>query len=179
LITRLLEKNPAQRPPSARQVIEALKKIEANLGIAPHPAAPPAAPALSRPGAPLVGPAVGEPMPGTNDTFADRPPVPLMEEAAAAAPPQPRAFKHPVPLPLLVAGAVALLGFCLLGSAGLGWWFFRGKSAASSGNPARAKGERWTVLFRGDDPSAWDTSSQGDRFAIPLKQAPSVIHYVR
>src|SRR5207237_1308559 len=63
--------------------------------------------------------------------------------------------------------------------AGLSWLFLHGKPASSSFNPLGGKADRWTVLFRSDDPAVWDTSSQGDRFAIPLNRAPTVIHYVR
>jgi hypothetical protein len=66
--------------------------------------------------------------------------------------------------------------------------------AAAAQNPAppdlgaRAKGPgkiddvpdaRWTVLFRADDPTAWDTDSRGARFAVPLSKAPDPIRYLR
>jgi hypothetical protein len=38
---------------------------------------------------------------------------------------------------------------------------------------------RWTVLFRADDPTAWDTDSRGARFAVPLSKAPATIRYLR
>jgi hypothetical protein len=39
---------------------------------------------------------------------------------------------------------------------------------------------RWTVLFRADDPSVWDTDSKRTKkFAIPLERAPDDIRYLR
>jgi hypothetical protein len=37
----------------------------------------------------------------------------------------------------------------------------------------------WTVLFRSDDPSVWNTQSSGDKFAIPVRQAHSSIRFLR
>jgi hypothetical protein len=39
--------------------------------------------------------------------------------------------------------------------------------------------QRWTVLFRSDDPTAWDTDSEGARFAVSLARAPDLIRYLR
>src|SRR5262249_34393944 len=82
LVARLLEKTPARRPPSARQVIEVLKQIEANLGIAPH----------------LVPrrPAADEPVSETPDSFADVVPASLEEDPAAPTPSRRLAFKRPL-----------------------------------------------------------------------------------
>jgi hypothetical protein len=47
------------------------------------------------------------------------------------------------------------------------------------GEPAPA---RWTVLFRADDPSVWDTNAKGpkgEQIAIPLKFAPDEFRYLR
>jgi hypothetical protein len=41
------------------------------------------------------------------------------------------------------------------------------------------KPERWTVLFRSDDPAVWDTDSPGEKFAVPLQRAPEDIRYLR
>jgi hypothetical protein len=185
LIMRLLAKNPAQRPPSARQVIEAIKLIEAKLGLASRPAAQFAAARLpQRPAVPdaalptsLSAAVAGEPLPETNDALADLMPAPLEEGSLTLL--QKKAFKRPLPLIVLVGGAVALLGFCVLGGTVFSWLFFHGKPAASSAGSLAGKPDRWTVLFRADDPSVWDTATQGDRFAIPLKQAPAIIHFVR
>ena len=41
---------------------------------------------------------------------------------------------------------------------------------------------RWTVLFRADDPAAWDSNAKGEkggRLAIPLKFAPTKFRYLR
>lgn len=37
----------------------------------------------------------------------------------------------------------------------------------------------WMVLFRSDDASVWNKNSPGDRFALPLRRAPSSIRYLR
>src|SRR5262249_17831670 len=42
-----------------------------------------------------------------------------------------------------------------------------------------APAANWTVLFRADDPTAWDTDSGGARFAVPLRQAPATVHHLR
>jgi hypothetical protein len=43
-----------------------------------------------------------------------------------------------------------------------------------------ARPDRWTVLFRADDPSLWNTDThKGDQFAVPLHKAPEGIRYLR
>ena len=38
----------------------------------------------------------------------------------------------------------------------------------------------WTVLFRSADPVHWNTSiDSGEDYAVPLEDAPEVVHYVR
>jgi hypothetical protein len=37
----------------------------------------------------------------------------------------------------------------------------------------------WTVLFRSDDPSVWNTNSPGRNFAVPVRRAHSKIRYLR
>jgi hypothetical protein len=37
----------------------------------------------------------------------------------------------------------------------------------------------WTVLFRSDDPSVWNTFSPGDKFAVPVGRAHSKVRYLR
>jgi hypothetical protein len=51
--------------------------------------------------------------------------------------------------------------------------------------PARPSGERlrsemqgWTVLFRGRNPRAWNTKSQGETAAVPLSEAPADMKYL-
>src|SRR4051794_31269807 len=41
---------------------------------------------------------------------------------------------------------------------------------------------RWTILFRADDPSVWDTDAKGakgEQIAIPLRFAPATFRYLR
>ncbi len=41
---------------------------------------------------------------------------------------------------------------------------------------------RWTILFRSDDPSAWDKDAKGpkgEQIALPLKFAPDTFRYLR
>jgi hypothetical protein len=46
--------------------------------------------------------------------------------------------------------------------------------------PAAAKPAQWTVLFRADDPSVWNTPSYlAERWAAPLLYAPEDMRYVR
>src|SRR5262245_65565933 len=48
--------------------------------------------------------------------------------------------------------------------------------------PDARQPERWTILFRTDDPSLWDTdakNAEGEQIAIPLKFAPASFRYVR
>ena len=59
--------------------------------------------------------------------------------------------------------------------------FARGQAPADKpdGAPPPA---RWTILFRSDDPSAWDRDAKGTRgeqIAIPVKYAPANTRYVR
>jgi hypothetical protein len=42
-----------------------------------------------------------------------------------------------------------------------------------------AAASRWTVLFRADDPSVWDTYAPGEKFAVPLQDAPDTFRYLR
>ncbi len=37
----------------------------------------------------------------------------------------------------------------------------------------------WTVLFRSDDPSLWNTDSDGANFAVPMRRANPAIRYLR
>ena len=37
----------------------------------------------------------------------------------------------------------------------------------------------WIVLFLSDDPSIWNTDTQGERFAVPVRRAHSTVRYLR
>src|SRR6516165_4974470 len=42
-----------------------------------------------------------------------------------------------------------------------------------------AKAAKWTLLFRSDDPSVWNTHSKGEKVAYPLSWAPAKLRYLR
>jgi hypothetical protein len=128
------------------------------------------------------------------DTMADGPVAPRVEEDSTLADvaivpdPSPRWRRRGY----LLAGVLA----ALLCAFGVTWLVIAGTIlfrffAAPEDAPTHAEGktnaapavrpdsERWTVLFRSDDPRVWDSDSKGERFAIPLKKAPGVIHYLR
>jgi hypothetical protein len=89
---------------------------------------------------------------------------------ATARPAAPARSKRRVPPIVWVAGLFLLFAASFavsLAVAGL-------RSAGS-----QADAERWTVLFRADDPSVWDTDSTGKKFAVPLRQAPATFRYLR
>jgi hypothetical protein len=57
----------------------------------------------------------------------------------------------------------------------------RGQAPAGKQDAAPAPA-RWTILFRADDPSAWDKSAKGangEQIAIPLRFAPATFRYLR
>jgi hypothetical protein len=85
------------------------------------------------------------------------------------------------------------VGIVALGGVGL-WWLLRDSPAGTSSPSTPAskpsgetkqdetkKGgeERWTVLFRSSNPALWNSASKGNDYAIPLKQAPAVIRFLR
>jgi hypothetical protein len=154
LVRRLLAKDPAGRPPSARAVIQELAAIPDH---GPEP--PPA-----RPGGAANGPA-----PSSHDTHVDRSVV----------------RRRPIYLAVLLAGGMTLLGVFALCLAGAGWVALRGGLFADNPVPMPSKAPptppaRWTVLFRADDPSLWNTDSRrGEQFAVPLSKAPATIRYLR
>jgi hypothetical protein len=80
-----------------------------------------------------------------------------------------------------VARAVGVAGLFVLSAvslAGAGLRSARGQAPAANPDAGAAPGT-WTVLFSADDPSLWDTDSKGSQFAIPLKQAPAKVRYLR
>ncbi len=155
LVMRLLSKAPAARPKSARAVIEAIDAIGE-------------APPTSRPGQPASAPVSavveGEPWART--------------EAVPAVPVRPRR-------PLFLAlGIVGLFVLSALGLTIAGLWYAGSHAAApdqrsGAGRPSAVESERWTVLFRADDPSLWNTDTRGERFAVPLREAPASMRYLR
>jgi hypothetical protein len=102
-------------------------------------------------------------------------------------------------LPLILGGALAAFGVLALTLAGLIWWSVSGPPAAmvsptqaapKKEPPVKGPGDappkkkeapdaRWTVLFRADDPAAWNTDSAAPRFAVPLQKAPATIRHLR
>jgi hypothetical protein len=84
---------------------------------------------------------------------------------------------------LLAGGLVLLCGLFVLCAAGAGWWALRGGLFGQGPSALAGKGggpDRWTVLFRSDDPSLWDTDTRrGNDLAVPLRQAPAAFRYLR
>jgi hypothetical protein len=157
LVERLLAKDPARRPPSARAVADALAALE-------HPGPTPA----------LAVEPVAVP-----------PDLPTESLGAVAIP---RASLQPSwgtrRLVVLIAGLAALFGLLAVCLAGAVWWALHGVLAGPSPSDPAGKGarpDRWTVLFRSDDPGLWNTDRKrgDDQFGVPLAKAPALIHYVR
>jgi hypothetical protein len=97
-------------------------------------------------------------------------------------------------LALVLGATLAFFGLLALTAAGLVWWSLPGPPADRTQRPeavhpdsippeARKQKDTpkstWTVLFRSDDPTAWDTDSASPRFAIPLSRAPDTTQYLR
>jgi len=75
--------------------------------------------------------------------------------------------------------AKRVAGLLILCAVNLAW----GQTPADKPErPDARQPERWTILFRADDPSLWDTdakNAEGEQIAIPLKFAPASFRYVR
>ena len=58
-----------------------------------------------------------------------------------------------------------------------------GRYASAQDSPdkqeAKAAAAKWTLLFRSDDPSVWNTHSKGEKVAYPLSWAPAKLRYLR
>jgi serine/threonine protein kinase len=156
LIMQLLAKDPAGRPASARAAADALAALEGPTAQPPPPRA--AGAGLDRRG------------PGVNDTD----PLSLSGDGDSLVVRRPRRTGL---LVLAVVGAALLIGTFALCLAGTGWWLLHGW--VHNPTALAKKPERWTVLFRSDDPSVWDTDSPEPKFAVPLQRAPQDIRYLR
>jgi serine/threonine protein kinase len=153
LIMCLLSKAPDDRPPSARAVIDALAALEDR----PSPAEP-TPPPSSR---------------ATVPRTADEPTRPAARGSAGS-----RRRR------LVLMGSIAAVALAAaLGLAWLARW--RPALDRGAGNPvpgpnaAPPAAGTWTVLFRADDPSVWNTDSAGQSFAVPLHRVPEDVRYLR
>jgi hypothetical protein len=115
---------------------------------------------------------------GTNvtpTTPAPAQPVPPSPDAGKSQPrPRAEALPHAPARPGRQAAVVVAVAGLFLVSAVAGLWYGWGQAA-----PGRGTGASWTVLFRADDPSVWDTRSKGKKFAVPLDEAPADFRYLR
>jgi hypothetical protein len=186
LVMRLLAKDPAARPPSARAVVEALQAIEREGRDAPARAM--GTPGRAAESVPLrrLAPTDFKPAsagPGLQDVIlldeAEAVPVKLLPVARVERVSPPRRA-----LTLwLVLGGAALVGLLatILIVAGLlalhGWP--AGAGAAHDPKGAQGKAARWTVLFRADDPALWNTNHPGPQFGLPLDKAPDPVRFLR
>lgn len=188
LVMRLLSKEPEGRPPSASAVVAAITSIE-NGGVDP------VLPSLS-PASPLRRPQERN---GSNSGLPHG--RSIESEHLLPAPPDEdstlkldgleaeKAGNKPRWLLPVFAGCIVLMGLSLIGTGCFAaWWLLRDRgsdSPASSGvaanpnKPDKGGEERWTVLFRSDDPRRWNMDSDGQDYAIALKRAPAVIHHLR
>jgi serine/threonine protein kinase len=212
LVMRLLEKEPARRPPSARAVADALAIQGAEAEDVPHAAAASRAEplltdhtSLEESAADLKAASRSRPLPreGPPTIRLQTGPAAAVEElpgdpdvATQVLPPPPRRARPPRSRLWLIAGGLTLtlLGvFLVCGGVVVALWQRpspkgdQEQAAAQAGEareaeaPGKAKepDPRWTVLFRADDPSLWNTDSPGARFAMPLRKAPAVIRHLR
>jgi hypothetical protein len=78
-----------------------------------------------------------------------------------------------VPLAVGVAGLFLLAA---VGLAGVGLRSAWGQASAAK-QDTKPVAPKWTILFRSDDPSLWDTNTKGA--AVPIDRAPSKSRYLR
>ena len=188
LVMRMLSKEPDGRPPSASAVVAAITSIE---NAQADPAPPPLSPAVlpKRP-QPRVAPNIERSQRRSSESE-ELALAPVDDDSTLklAAVEVEEARRRPRWLHPIFAGCIVLFGVSLIGTGCLAtWWLLRdrpGENPASSGDTAppveSKKGgeERWTVLFRSDDPRLWNTDCNGKDYAIALRRAPATIHYLR
>jgi serine/threonine protein kinase len=188
LVMQLLSKEPDGRPPSASAVVAAITSIES---AEPVPV-PPRIAAASPVGRPRMTSAPSrEPSQRTPNESAALGPVVLDDDPTAKLTVLDgvKNGKKPGYLLPLFAGCIVLLGVALIGTGSFAaWWLLRdrpGESPVSSSSaphpdePKKGGEERWTVLFRSDNPRLWNTDSDGKDYAISLRRAPATIHHLR
>lgn len=188
LVMRLLSKEPDGRPPTASAVVAAITSIEnAEAGPVSPPLSPTVLPKqlqprstpsneLSRRRSSGSEPLLPAP-PGDDSTL-------KLNGLAVGKVGRNRRWLLP-----FFAGCFVLMGVSLIGTGCFAaWWLLRdpgSESPTSSGvaanpeEPNKGGEERWTVLFRSDDPRPWNTDCDGKDYAIALRRAPETIHYVR
>src|SRR5207253_2568069 len=91
----------------------------------------------------------------------------MLEQRAASAEPAAARPKRRITLAVGVAGLFLLAA---VGLAAAGVRFAWGHAPANPQDTGAVK-TKWTILFRSDDPSLWDTRTKG--VAIPLDSAPA------
>ena len=188
LVIRLLSKESDGRPPSASAVVEAITSIEnAEAG----PVSPPLAPAVpaqrpqprSTPSNELSrrrssGSEPLLPVPPDDDSTLNLNGLEVEKVG--------RNRRWLLPF---FAGCIVLMGVSLIGTGCFAaWWLLRDRGsesptssgvAANPDEPNKGGEERWTVLFRSDDPRLWNTDCDGKDYAIALRRAPAIIRFVR
>jgi serine/threonine protein kinase len=188
LVMQLLSKEPDGRPSSATAVVAAITSIESAEPVPVLPRSSAASP-------------VGRPR-TSNATSRDRSqrssnereaqgPVVLDDDPTAklSALDGKRGGRKPRSLLPLLAGCIVLLGISLIGTGSFAaWWLLRDRPGESPSStdvtphpdvPSKSGEERWTVLFRSDDPRRWNMDCDGKDYAIALLRAPATIHYLR
>ncbi len=186
LVMGLLVKDPARRIPTARAVLAALDVLEGRVQAVPGqlPAANSEPDFVMEVDGIQGRPSAGATPRPSDETLLEA--LPVLGGLARLRASSRRLIRLLRDRPLLLGcGALAaLLSACVL-VAGI-WW-----AAARSGTretPEQAKGgpgtapavlSSWVVLFRSDDPSVWNTQSEGNHYAIPLLKAPQSIRYIR
>jgi serine/threonine protein kinase len=188
LVMQLLSKEPHGRPPSASAIVAAITSIENGQAVPVPPSISQAVPAKRA--QPRSTPGVGlsqrrssgseELAPANVDDDSTLKLIGLEVEKVS---------RKPRWLLPIFAGCIVLLGVSLIGAGCFAaWWFLRDRvneTPDSSGvathpdEPNRGGEERWTVLFRSDDPRRWNMDSDGQDYAIALRRAPTVINHLR